>query len=302
METAHASVASDFVKCKLDEFFWEWLCLPESQKIVRQAIQFAKNENSCVESPAPSPHFSAIRGSSSGRPSPPGSPHSRGCLRDSLSVSSDSSGPPGADWSASVTTPSPPQRNAGVAAATGYESSGASRPTAARLETEATKEPAEPEARGVGTSMLALGSKVIPRFWWPKRQMPTEVLTQETRQKIHDQFIKQGLTDIRTSSQLEPIVTEVFGLSKYFVVPIFHKIKVFYDIVDDSAESKSALLAPSPVAITEQMLVGWCEGRIQPDDPVLSFFLGCEEGAQLLDRARGFQHLPHGDPLDTSGS
>jgi len=272
METAHASVASDFVKCKLDEFFWEWLCLPESQKIVRQAIQFAKNENSCVESPAPSPHFSAIRGSSSGRPSPPGSPHSRGCLRDSLSVSSDSSGPPGADWSASVTTPSPPQRNAGVAAATGYESSGASRPTAARLETEATKEPAEPEARGVGTSMLALGSKVIPRFWWPKRQMPTEVLTQETRQKIHDQFIKQGLTDIRTSSQLEPIVTEVFGLSKYFVVPIFHKIKVFYDIVDDSAESKSALLAPSPVAITEQMLVGWCEGRIQPDDPVLSFF------------------------------
>jgi len=139
METAHASVASDFVKCKLDEFFWEWLCLPESQKIVRQAIQFAKNENSCVESPAPSPHFSAIRGSSSGRPSPPGSPHSRGCLRDSLSVSSDSSGPPGADWSASVTTPSPPQRNAGVAAATGYESSGASRPTAARLETKPPK-------------------------------------------------------------------------------------------------------------------------------------------------------------------
>ena len=44
--------------------------------------------------------------------------------------------------------------------------------------------------------------------------------------------------DFRTHQQLEPIITEVFGLSKYFVVPIFHKIKVFYDIVDPSAKSE----------------------------------------------------------------
>jgi serine/threonine-protein phosphatase 2A regulatory subunit B'' len=71
---------------------------------------------------------------------------------------------------------------------------------------------------------------------------------------------------------MESIVTDVFGLSKYFTVPIFHKVKVFYDIADASAKSRQALLAPSKVPITEQMLVGWCNGKIQVDDPVLSFF------------------------------
>jgi len=121
--------------------------------------------------------------------------------------------------------------------------------------------------------MLALGSKVIPRFWWPKRQRPTETLAPDARQKIHEYFVKEGLTEgIRTYQQLEYVVTEIFKLSKYFVVPIFHKIKVFYDIVDGAAKTKAALLNPSPMPITEQMLLGWCNGKIQPDDLVLSFF------------------------------
>lgn len=72
--------------------------------------------------------------------------------------------------------------------------------------------------------------------------------------------------------QLEYIVTDIFKLSKYFVVPIFHKIKVFYNIVDSAITKKAALLNPSPMPITEQMLIGWCNGKVQPDDLVLSFF------------------------------
>lgn len=64
----------------------------------------------------------------------------------------------------------------------------------------------------------------------------------------------------------------MFRLSKYFVVPIFHKIKVYYKIIDSSVKLKAALLASSPEPITEQMLIGWFQGKIQPDDLVLSFF------------------------------
>mmetsp|Transcript_138708 Transcript_138708/g.386803 ORF Transcript_138708/g.386803 Transcript_138708/m.386803 type:complete len:583 (+) Transcript_138708:43-1791(+) len=262
------AIVSDLVKSKLDEFFWEWLSLPESQKIVRQAVQFAKSDNSRAEAPVPSPSFHALRGTPSGRPSPPGSPHSRGILRDGLP---DGGLAPINEWggAANSGTASSPQRPTPAAIPTAAQDVAQAVP---RLEPDVPARPADAEARGVGTSMLALGSKVIPRFWWPKRQRP-EALSQETRQKIHDIFVKQNITQgIRTHTQLEPIVTDVFKLSKYFVVPIFHKIKVFYDIVDASAKSKTALLNPSPVPITEQMVVGWAQGNIQPDDLVLSFF------------------------------
>jgi len=114
---------------------------------------------------------------------------------------------------------------------------------------------------------------VIPRFWWPKRSRPSDTLPQEQVQQIQNHFVKQGITDgIRTYQQLEPIVTEVFNLSKYFAVPIFHKIRVFYDIIDNSAKSKTALLNPSPVPINAQMIISWFQGKIQMDDLVLSFF------------------------------
>jgi len=119
------------------------------------------------------------------------------------------------------------------------------------------------------------GSKVIPRFWTPKLQVPPDSLPADAKEKIHAHFARQAITDgIRTHQQLESIVTEVFRLSKYFVVPIFHKIKAFYDIADNSnsLRTKASLLAPSPTPITEQMLIGWCSGKICPDDPVLSFF------------------------------
>lgn len=102
--------------------------------------------------------------------------------------------------------------------------------------------------------------------------MPAEVLPDEVRRKINEQFVKQGITEIKTHSQLEPIVTEVFGLSRYFVAPILHKLKVFHDLADESAASKELLLKPSLEPVTEQMVIDWAEGRIQTDDPVLSFF------------------------------
>mmetsp|Transcript_18069 Transcript_18069/g.54487 ORF Transcript_18069/g.54487 Transcript_18069/m.54487 type:complete len:565 (-) Transcript_18069:90-1784(-) len=249
---AHNGLAvSDLVKSKLDEFFWEWLSLPDSQKIVRQAIQYAKGDSSRIDAPAPSPNFHALRGSPSGRPSPPGSPHSRSILRDGLSPA-DGGLAPANQWSSAVAA-----------------SPGATQePALSTRGTLTTK--AESHGRpSQKTSDLA----VIPRFYWPKKQRPAETLPLEARHKIHEIFSRQNITDgIRTHTQLEPIVTEVFGLSKYFVVPIFHKIKVFYDIVDAFAKSKSALLNPSPVPITEQMVVGWAQGKIQTDDLVLSFF------------------------------
>mmetsp|Transcript_91795 Transcript_91795/g.264127 ORF Transcript_91795/g.264127 Transcript_91795/m.264127 type:complete len:546 (-) Transcript_91795:104-1741(-) len=232
-----AGMASPFVKCKLDEFFWEWLSLPETQKLVRQAIHGAKT-GEIAESAAPSPHFSSLRTSPPGRPSPPGGPR----LRDAAGAQDGSSAAPSAtDAQSQAYVPQPPSPRQ-----------------------RANLEPA-PLAPGQ--------SAVIPRFWWPKRQRPADQLPSETRQAIHDIFVKQGMTDgIRTHQQLAPIVTDVFRLSKYFVVPIFHKIKVFFDIVDSSVKSKQSLLNPSPVPITEQMLVSWCQGKIQPDDLVLSFF------------------------------
>lgn len=127
--------------------------------------------------------------------------------------------------------------------------------------------------KGVGEAMLASGSKEIPRFWWPKREHPTAHLAPEARQAIHNYFRENGFTDgIRTAAELEPIVTDIFKLSKYFTLPILFKIQMFYSIIDEVIKSKQALLAPSPVPITEQMLIGWADGKIQCDDLALSFF------------------------------
>ena len=40
--------------------------------------------------------------------------------------------------------------------------------------------------------------KVIPRFWWPKRQQPVALLPESARKQIHDAFVKQEITEIRT--------------------------------------------------------------------------------------------------------
>lgn len=254
--------ASDLVRSKLDEFFWEWLALPESEKIVRQAIQFA-NSSLDAEPPAPSPGFHAHRVA----PSPPSSPHSR-CF------SRDQDGGAG-EWSGAASSPvQDASKQSSTAAAPEKESALAAQRVPATVDPDATVVAHAANDKSVAQSMSALGSGVIPRFWWPKRQKPTDVLRPDAAQKIHDHFVKQKLTDgIKTHNQLEAIVTGIFGLSKYFVVPIFHKLKVFFDIVDSSAaKSETSLLAPSPEPITEQMLLSWCNGRIQTDDLVLSFF------------------------------
>lgn len=247
MPVAVGNAASDLVKCKLDEFFWEWLCLQESQRIVRQVIQYAKGDVANIETAAPSPVFSTggLRQAAAGRPSPPGSPHSRG-LPHATGPASDAS------TAASETS--------GLSTSPGSRQS--QLPPAPQRPLDSTVRPGPPG-----------GAAVIPRFWWPKRTKPAEVLDDGLRARIHEHYVSQGITEgIRKYQELEPIVTEVFKLSKYFVVPIFHKLKVCYDMVDGTARSKEALLKPCPKPITEEMLVTWSTGKIQPDDLVLSFF------------------------------
>eukprot|EP00929_Paragymnodinium_shiwhaense_P112470 TRINITY_DN80725_c0_g1_i1.p1 TRINITY_DN80725_c0_g1~~TRINITY_DN80725_c0_g1_i1.p1 ORF type:complete len:580 (+),score=95.67 TRINITY_DN80725_c0_g1_i1:142-1881(+) len=253
---------SNLVQSKLDDFFWEWLSLQESQKIIWQAVQYAKSNDTRALEAAPSASFSALSsrvpGSPSGRtaPSPPGSPHSKsGLLRESSlgGVSTSDSATSGSEWSSAG-------NDKGPTSPTGPS-------PLAKTEPEP---PAKPEITSCAAGTAS--SQTISRFWWPKRQTPSEALPQKTRQRIHDYFAREGLQEITTHTQLEPIVTEIFGLSRYFVVPIFHKIKVFYDIIDDAAVRKAQFLTPSPEPISEQMIVGWAQGRIQPDDPVLSFF------------------------------
>lgn len=263
-------LASDIVQAKLDEFFWEWLCLPESQKLVRQAIQSGRTDNQAAA--APSPTFSNFKGSRPS-PSPPGSPLSRSLPRDSHLSVSESGSEAGGLSSPGTSAPTSPTNRAGreAAAAAARPSSPIPKPEPLDATLAAARDISAAEARPSTTDAAPGTAKVIPRFWWPKRQKPVEQLPPDMRQQIRDQFSSQGISDIRLPSHLEPFVTEIFGLSKYFVVPIFHKLKVFFDIVDESS-FKTTMLSPSPVPITEQMLVNWCQGRIQPGDPVLSFF------------------------------
>jgi len=246
------------VKGKLDEFFWEWLSLPETQKIIRQSV---KGEGPILESADfPSPHF-APRGARG--PSPPGSPSRT--FHHKSPVAADGATADGGHWP-TTSPPSPPvsPTSAEAMAKRSRGSATLTEAVAGKLDFE-SPEACSP-AVGAGTA------KVIPRFWWPKRKQPVATLSAEARTKIHDCMVEHGITEIKTHQHLEPVVTEVFGLSKYFVLPIFHKLKAHYDIIDASEKSKQSLLAPSLVPITEQMLIGWANGTIQLDDPVLSFF------------------------------
>eukprot|EP00927_Polykrikos_kofoidii_P008459 TRINITY_DN1350_c0_g2_i1.p1 TRINITY_DN1350_c0_g2~~TRINITY_DN1350_c0_g2_i1.p1 ORF type:complete len:574 (-),score=99.87 TRINITY_DN1350_c0_g2_i1:40-1761(-) len=250
--------ASAIVQSKLEEFFWEFLCLPESQKIVYQTVQFAKTGDANYAPAAPeatpappSPSFSgpSTRGSSAGRsaaPSPPGSPHNRASPtgRDGTEFAF----PVGNDLvGATLVQPPSPSATQELPALTG----GATQ--------------AVPPGQSHGTS------REIPRFWWPKRMEPDVILPDEAIAQIHEHFERQNITEMRTYTQLESIVTDVFGLSRYFVAPIFYHIRVLNDLAEEGA-AKTHMLQPSPEPVTEDMVVRWASGRIQIDDPVLSFF------------------------------
>jgi len=243
------------VNAKLDEFYWEWLMQPESVQLIRQIIHNAEDPTAEVSALTTTPHQLHLRGTpAGGRPSPPGSPHRTnvGFGREDVEHSTLPSphSPP-----ISPATPPPPKDP--------------------EMPSPPPERPVSPGSgpTGVGNSMLATKSQTIPRFWWPKRDQISE-LGQEYKDQIHNIFVKQGITDgIKTWEQCEPIVTEVFKLSKYFAAPIFHKMKVFYDIIDRSSISKrDAMMVPTPVPITEMMVVGWANRKIQPEDPTLSFF------------------------------
>lgn len=273
---------SAIVKAKLEEFFWEWLCIPESQKIVQQAIKASRSDVDLGDVPSPnfspsSPHPGRTHHTS--RPSPPGSPASRhpdrinsdSGLSDGsgvLSPSSTGSLYLGSDRSSVLSErerPSPASLAAKLAEV---------EPLAAQEAEVGDRQDEDPDGRHrpVGPAMLASGSRTIPRFWWPPLNSPSEVLPVEAKRKMHDYFVEHRITEIRRHEQLEPIVTRIFGLSKYFVIPIFHKILVAFDMVDEADKSKTNLGAESKKPITESMLTSWCQGRIQPNDPVLTFF------------------------------
>ncbi|CAK8998704.1 unnamed protein product [Durusdinium trenchii] len=245
------------VNAKLDEFFWEWLMQPESVQLIRQIIHNAEDPTAEVPAVSASPHQLHLRGTpSGGRPSPPGSPH-----RTNVGFSREDveqialPGSPHSPPTGPAPTPPPPKE--------------------LDMPSPPPERPVSPGSgpTGVGNSMLATKSQTIPRFWWPKRDQISD-LGQEHKDQIHSIFVKQGITDgIKTWEQCEPIVTEVFKLSKYFAAPIFHKMKVFYDIIDRSSISKrDAMMAPTPVPITEMMVIGWASRKIQPEDPTLSFY------------------------------
>lgn len=243
------------VNAKLDEFYWEWLMQPESVQLIRQIIHNAEDPTAEVPALSASPHQLHLRGTPGGRPSPPGSPH-----RTNVGFSRDDT-----EHSALPSPQSPPITPAPTPPP----------PKEPEMPSPPPERPVSPGngPTGVGNSMLATKSQTIPRFWWPKRDQISE-LGQEYKDQIHSIFLKQGITDgIKTWEQCEPIVTEVFKLSKYFAAPIFHKMKVFYDIIDRSSISKrDAMMVATPVPITEMMVIGWANRKIQPEDPTLSFY------------------------------
>ncbi|CAE7514666.1 B''BETA [Symbiodinium sp. CCMP2592] len=220
-----------------------------------------KGHSGPVPQVSSSPHQLHIRGSPvGGRPSPPGSPH-----RTNVGFSREGDAEPSSHFQPSSPGHSPPVSPV----------PGPPPPKETDVLSPPPEHPISPGSgpTGVKNSMIATNAKTIPRFWWPKRDQISE-LGQEYKDQIHDIFVKQGITDgLKNWEQCEQIVTDVFKLSKYFAAPIFHKMKAFYDIVDRSAISKrDAMMVPTPVPITEMMVVGWANRKIQPDDPTLSFF------------------------------
>jgi len=268
------SEAAEMVRTKLEEYFWEWLSLPESQKLVQQAVQSSKAGSKDTSLRTETPKASL--------PSPPPSP----TRRTPLVVPDDDHS--GTTLSSPVLGPSSPQAATGGGGGKSLESAGLGnasllsasvaqeRPSGILSDSKSlVGELSEPHAAGhqlVGSSMLASGSKTIPRFWSPKIQKPTELLTTEVRNKIHEQFVEQDITAVTTYQQLEPIVSHCFGLSKYFAAPLLQKLKAFYDIEDEAGRTKQAILAPSSKPITEQMLVEWCQGKVQADDQIVTFY------------------------------
>jgi hypothetical protein len=287
-----SSPPGSLVKSKLDELFWEWLCLPESQKLVRQAILAGKGgpgvredaltqlEHSGPSSSFPSPHFSSsgTPRSPTGRPSPTGSPDLRNVPRGpgaSVSVG-DGGGSVSSGPSSRQTPGGPAQRDLqrGALDSLGddphiLDAHHVPPPTSAlRLRVP------PPTSLKSGA-----GAKEIPRFFFPRRNFPTKVLCPEATRRIRE-FFKQlparpggGAKGIITEKDMEPFVLNVLGVSKYFAAPVLQKMKVHFGLSEEKeAWTMEGVLAPSSVPLTEELVTEYCTGRIQIDDPVLTFF------------------------------
>jgi len=68
---------------------------------------------------------------------------------------------------------------------------------------------------------LFRGGHGIPQFYYPKKTQPTP-LSPEQRSKIREFFEKKPL--VEKAAELEPVVTQYLGLSRYFCTPIFQKV------------------------------------------------------------------------------
>mmetsp|Transcript_1638 Transcript_1638/g.4244 ORF Transcript_1638/g.4244 Transcript_1638/m.4244 type:complete len:571 (-) Transcript_1638:140-1852(-) len=245
------NVASRMVQSKFDDLFWEWMCLPESQKLVREVIQVAKGElagiSDAVKLP-PTPYFE--HGHSHTGTRAPGSPLARGTVPVSPGKSSAAQQGGGGD----VKSNSSPKRSQDRAG-----------DSPAPLDISGTADKTSSARKG------AL-SHSIPQFYVPKAQRPMATLPAAFRQEVAEELAKQGISEIRTHKQVEPLVTNAFGLSKYLAAPILHRIKVFHQLCEFGDVKGAALLSSSSEGITEPMFVEWCHGHVQPGDPVLTFF------------------------------
>jgi hypothetical protein len=287
-----SSPPGSLVKSKLDELFWEWLCLPESQKLVRQAILAGKGgpgvredaltqlEHSGPSSSFPSPHFSSsgTPRSPTGRPSPTGSPDLRNVPRGpgaSVSVG-DGGGSVSSGPSSRQTPGGPAQRDLQRGA---LDSLGDD-PHILDAHHVPPPTSALPLRVPPPTSLKSgAGAKEIPRFFFPRRNFPTKVLCPEATRRIRE-FCKQlparpggGAKGIITEKDMEPFVLNVLGVSKYFAAPVLQKMKVHFGLSEEKeAWTMEGVLAPSSVPLTEELVTEYCTGRIQIDDPVLTFF------------------------------
>lgn len=121
----------------------------------------------------------------------------------------------------------------------------------------------------VAKTMRETASKVLPRFWWPKRRKPG-LLPEAIRDKVRACLEEQGVPGgIQAARQLEPILTGIFGLPRFCTIPVFQKIARYHGVVD-VFEDELADTVPTPIG--DAMLLDWFEGRMQPGDLDLSFF------------------------------
>ena len=244
-----------YVKSKLDEYFWEWLSLEETQKFARNCVSAAQSTDGLgayVSQQAATAGGSSPSSHPLQLPSPPGSPKVSGHSLKGYSPTGVGTSPPR----------SPVRRtDSGTA---GYPSGNLS-PSLAGARPDAVT-PSQDTRKSVSRESPFRPSEVvdvsrgeIPTFWEPKQEQPNPELSEDERHVIAATFEQFPGNEIVDSDQIVPLVTEILGLSKYFASSILTKVRIICDVEEG---------AP----VTQQMFERWWAGRLKLDDPVSNFF------------------------------